>query len=66
MTGAGNSFNPRVETKMKYNEFLEKVNKNSFSVAMKDNRVGLGELRDAITEPKFFLDISHLEGIDVL
>ena len=54
-----------METKLKYGEFIDKMTSNSFSVAMKDNRVGREKLRSDITEPKFFRDISYLEGIDI-
>lgn len=51
---------------MKYPEFMDRVTKNPFVVTMKDHRIGMEKVRDDIIEPKFFKDISHLEGIDIL
>ncbi len=66
ISAKGNSFDPKFETKIKYNEFTEKMNKNSFSVAMKDQVVGMQKLRDDITGPNILKDISELKSIDII
>lgn len=46
--GSGNSFKPNSQTKMKYNEFLDKMSTNSVGVTMKDSLANEHPLRKDI------------------
>lgn len=63
---SGNSFKPNTMTKMKYSEFLEKMNENSIGVAMRDNNTAFLALSSDISNPPFMQDISEPVSIELI
>jgi len=59
-TGQGNSFKKNTNIKIKYQEFLDKMNINTVGIAMKDSAKAGQALKGDIIEPKFFKDLSDV------
>lgn len=64
---AGNSFKRNTLTKMKYSDFLSKMNARTVTVAIKDdNEYIKNALMNEIAEPSFISDYSDVEKIELM
>lgn len=64
---AGDSFKASTMTKMRYSDFLSKMNVKSVTVAIKDNKdYIMKSLIDEIAPPSFISDFSDIERVELM
>jgi hypothetical protein len=63
---SGHSFRKDSITKMKYEDFLQKMNENTLGVALKDSSAINDYLKDDISNPEFMKEIANFSGIELI
>lgn len=64
---SGDSFKGNTKTKMKYSDFLKKMNDESLSVTLKDGHQYIfNALIDEISQPQFNAEFNEMESIEII